>query len=389
MRIRGVLIPAVFLALAFFGARVSASPAVLELDLSRTAIAGVASWSDRGVEVVTGSDELRTAAPGETLAVTAGDPGGVAPAEGAGWVDLVDGQRLVGEPSGTPSDGESIGWRVGPFGEVWVPLERVRRVVMPGAEPEAGWDDRVDPLSDAVLLSNGDVLTGYVLGAGDEVSVERADGSVARAPASRVSSLRLANPSSAPEGSFVWLADGSVLRAGAVIDVSGANAQVELPGGESGLVGAEEILALLFEASSLAALSGLEVQEKRAPAGRRWAPALTLEPAASSGRSPLLFTSDVVVPGPMTVSWRLPEGASRFGATASLPAGALPWGACEVVVRDGGEEVFRGTLDAETPKLEIAVGLVTRDLEIEVEAGRYGPVGDVVRLSAPRVLVGD
>jgi len=187
----------------------------------------------------------------------------------------------------------------------------------------------------------------------------------------------------------VWLADGSVLSAGAVIDVSGRNAQVELSGGGSGLVPSGDILALLFEASSLAGLSGMEIVDRRAAPGRRWAPEPARVPAPGSGRAPLLFLADVIVPGPMTLTWRLPEGATRFGATASLPAESLPWGACEVVVRDGGEEVFRGALDEGTPELEIGVEVGSRELEIEVVAGRYGPVGDVVRLHAPRVLVGE
>jgi len=188
MRVFTVCIPVLVLA-----ASASATSVVIERDLTRASARGVASWSDRGVEVVTPEDALRLALPGEALAVTAGEMGGVAPAAGAGWVDLVDGQRLVGSPSGTPSDGESVGWEMESFGEVWAPLERVRRVVMPRSDADAaseagrdgGWASRVDPLSDAVLLTNGDVLSGFVLSVEEEVAVERGDGSVSRAPLER------------------------------------------------------------------------------------------------------------------------------------------------------------------------------------------------------------
>jgi len=90
----------------------------------------------------------------------------------------------------------------------------------------------------------------------------------------------------------------------------------------------------------------------------------------------------------MALRWALPEGAGRFATTAELSSAGLPWGDCEIVVRVDGRELARERLWRERTSAAINVALDGgAAIEIEIESGRFGPVGDAVRLIDPLVLV--
>jgi hypothetical protein len=314
----------------------------------------------------------------------------VAPDPDRGWVDLIDGSRLVGEPAALASDGESFAWRHEDFGELRIGLDRVVRVVPPVAEgmERVAPGDGGDPLVDRVSLLNGDVLRGFVASVGDEVVVELESGGVASAALELVAEVRLANPLSAPAGPVVWLDDGSAISAASVIAAPDGRARIELAGGASATVDADRVVAMVFDAATLRALDAESIESWRTPPERRWSPPATTDPPPGSPRVAPLFAGDVLAPGPMTLAWTLPPGAERFGAVAQLAAGGQPWGDCEVVVRVDGREAARERLRGERPEVRLSVALDgAATLEIEIDAGRFGPVGDAVRLIDPLVLV--
>jgi hypothetical protein len=242
-------------------------------------------------------------------------------------------------------------------------------------------------LADRVTLLNGDVLRGFVLSIGEEVVVELESGATASAEMDLVAEARLANPRGSASGLTLWLSDGSVMSAASVMQLSGARVEIELLSGEIATMPLGSIRAASFGSERVRALGSLTPDRARPPEGRRWSPPLRRVPAADSLAIAPLFASDVVAPGPMIVRWSLPEGAALLGLTAELPEASLPWGDCELVVREGGRELARERLWEERRIAEIRVELSGGPLEIEVEAGRYGPVGDVVRLRAPLVRI--
>ncbi len=231
------------------------------------------------------------------------------------------------------------------------------------------------------------LLEGYIVGVGAEYRLETETGDIASAPARLVSSAWFANPSEEPVGAYLWLTDGSVVGAESIIDLNGDRVQVRLTSGENAVVPTAQVLAALFDADRVVALSSLDA-DVDVPASRRWSSPPAMLPASTSHSSPFFFARDIDIPGPMTLSWTLPADAERFGTTIAMPAHAFPWGDCEIEVRSGGVSVHRARLNQESPRTQINVELVSRDLEIEISEGAHGAVYDTVTLIAPIVLRG-
>ena len=107
----------------------------------------------------------------------------------------------------------------------------------------------------------------------------------------------------------------------------------------------------------------------------------------------ILKLAAIEIPGPMRITWLLPEGSLRLGLEAELPEESRLWGHCNLVVSaavDGREsELARRTLSQDTPTTDLSIEVPdgAESLSIAVEPGRYGPIQDRVVLNRAMLLV--
>ncbi len=372
------------LALAF-AATAPAQRAIVLDDLTVVPISRLLTLSDQSIEVEQTDGSIKRFSTTNAIAVTQAYERTTHPLDGAGWIDLIDGQRIVGRSAELASDTESIGWMNRDFGVLWIPIERVSRLVPRGVPSPQAMQQSSESVSDIVHLLNGDALEGYLLRAGQDVTLEHDDGSTITTPLERIASLQLANPAVHPEGTFLWLSDGSILAVNSIIDVTGERVQVELRTGEIAVLVVSQILGVSTHTEAITPLSITPTDRDTLPNQRRWSSEYQSIPAKGSNRTPLLFAGDIVIPGPMSLRWTLESGNAFFGTILEMPPEAFPWGDCEVVVRSGNKELLRVQINEESPRHPIAVELVSADIEIEVLAGEHGPISDTVRLIAPIV----
>lgn len=319
----------------------------------------------------------RTTEPGRLLALVRDTADRESQATSWGLVELTDGQRLRGRLASGEGAADALAWEHPLLGRVSLALDRVDHLMMPGAR--AGIALGPDS-EDAIALRHGDVLRGFVESIG-ATSVIEIDGQRALVGSDRVHSVRLANPRERSSGAMVFFAGGEVLRVLALADGEPGRLGFEpeargTPGGDAAtiVVSMREVEAVVFDAAAVRPLAeldraggGAEEDQERVRVGR-------------SG-----FAPDVEFVGPGRVSWVLPQGATRFACTLSLPESEWAWGDCEVrllVEADAGEvEMLDARLHAGAPTAEWvtdlpAVGLRGRVLTIEVRAGAHGPIQD-------------
>jgi hypothetical protein len=312
-------------------------------------------------------------------------------------VDLADGQRFAGHPTGR-ADEEFLEWKNPDFGELGImpiPLEAVRRITLgPSARTPA--DDA--GARDLLVLVNGDTLDGFVESIGDPTRIER-DSAPVDVPLERIAEIRLGGPSVSPSGVMVWLASGSVARVASLSTRSPAQLTIILsPLGDAGgteSLSAEtppdRLLAAGFDMSRLVPLGSIP------PARQSGSPDRVFTQPVRVGGAPgaVLGAPDIELPGPMSVSWTLPAGASRLGGVAELPEDSRAWGDCFLVMTvgsgDRAHEVFRTELSGAAPRAEFNVELPAAGpapaLTVTVDAGPYGPIQDRVVLKRAVLLL--
>jgi len=335
------------------------------------------------------------------------EPVGAAPSprESAGplrVLELVDGQRLYGRVGrGSGEDPSVMRLEALLGGVVRVPLERVSRVAVASVEGRGRSDGGVSPrerVDDVVVLDNGDELAGFVVSIGRRVRVET-EGVERVVPLDVIREIVLATERGVPPGPMVWLPDGSVVAASVrvrraelleyrpIAPTSGSWAR-----DGKGWINArlDAIPAIALEPARLRALAGLELIGVEPGAGRRWVPT----PTRQAGREALLGAGEVELGAPMRTRWRLPAGASRLACTVVLPERSRLWGDCEVVVGVGeGSEDWRELahvrVHAGSPEGRLSVELPagSRELVVELRAGRRGPIQDRVVLRRGLVLL--
>lgn len=312
---------------------------------------------------------------------------------GLGLLELVDGQRVVGgfapADPGRPED--HLAWEAGPLGTLVIKLDRVARVregAMVAAPPPRA--DRAK--RDRVVLSNGDVLEGFVERLGAEVWVAvGTSGPATRVEASRIREVTLTNPLEPLTGRVLWLGAGSIIGVEALAPARAGtlafSARAEVGSDRSIEVRLDQIRAFLPDAASLRPLSELPIARQEPAADRTGAAPVRV---LGRGDAPL-NAADIELPGPMTVEWTLPENAARLAATVTLPVTARDWGDCEVIVEavdaaGQGKPLERQRLNADSPTFALNVPVAgAARVRVRVEAGAYGPIQDRVLLRRPVV----
>jgi hypothetical protein len=328
------------------------------------------------------------------------------PARPVSLLVLADGQRFSGviAPTGTAVK-DVIRWSHPVLGILEFKLEQVRRAQINSPGPD-GPTATPPAQNDAVIFANGDRIEGFVesiasdkleFGIGDKGEVRTIELGVVR-------EILFANPPQPlpARSMMLWLRDGSVIasrgiqtnRMGELL-ISPALRETDASPSESssGTPGLrlDDLLAAAFEDESLVPLAALPPLRQSPEGERRWTAPIT---AIESDRA-VLGAADIQVPGPMSVEWELPAGASRFATEAELPRPMWTWGDCDLVVTvaiEGGEsELFRRRINADQPRVRLSVALgdpaASKRLRIRVEPGAYGAVQDQIVLHRPLLLI--
>ncbi|KAA0215023.1 MAG: hypothetical protein DYG94_03770 [Leptolyngbya sp. PLA3] len=303
----------------------------------------------------------------------------------AGIVWLVDGQRWRAEVLPDSPQGE-VALLVGGVGRVDVALDVIASIILDGAATEATGS------SDRVRLSNADVIEGTVLGIGSQVEIE-SDTDV-RAPIESVASVQLVNPPLPPASMRLWMSDGSVFAAQALIgdDLSALRCEAVAPDPDGwrafGQVRAVDaafgrsLQGVEYAPHRLVPLGSLELLSSRPEGERRWAPPPHI-------RAPgLLGLSDIELSGPMLVEWQLPRRGQRVSGTAALVHPDSPWADCVVRIEQGVRVLWEQRLNAGTPSASFVVEIeASAPIGVRVLPGERGPVHDAVRIERGWVLL--
>jgi hypothetical protein len=361
--------------------------------------------------------------PGDLLSPRIATGAATAPTRStpAAWIDLNDGQRLVGVLAAPAEDADtqSVRWTHPRLGVQTIPLDRVRRLML-DAPPElrealARNGGAPAQETDVVSLINGDRILGYVdaLGADLTIAPEAPAGSPTgggkpqpvHVALDQVAYASLANPAMRPSGVMLYLADGGVIAADR-LDIDAAAGRVTLatrghdqpPAGPGGSLELSDLRAVALDAARLTSLSSLKLAHHAPTGDRRIAEPPRFLPVLGGGGSlSPLNADDILLPGPMTAEWELPAGATRLAGWITLEPASWSWGDCTVTVTlvepgrgDAGSPLAAQRLTGRQPIMPVniqfsaASGSTTR-VRISVEAGESGPILDRVRLR--RMLV--
>lgn len=342
-------------------------------------------------------------------------------------LDLTDGERFVGELAFAPASGAAAGAAKPPADAVFLrhdklgvlvfPLDRVskywsnaRRPVTPGARAFSA-------TSDTLLLANAERLEGLVTQLAPTVLIEIAQpgtkpavsdakaaaGKAPKTPATEIDAgniavVNLVNPAAPLRTLRIDLADGTVLAADALAGdaQSGKLTFKAIAAGSKGmLVDLSQLAGVVPDPSRIVPLASLPIAAQKPAEGRIGASAAQV--LADAGAP--LAAADILLPGPMTVSWAIPTGAASVIGYAQMDDRSFAWGDCTVVVSvapatagTAERELARGRLNATTPSLTISADLGAikpgETLKVRTESGERGPIQDRVVLRRVLLLSG-
>ncbi len=295
-------------------------------------------------------------------------------------IELTSGARHAGNISAREPDDDHVRWITSFMDELSIPLWEVRSVILlPGTPASEAADE------DAVTLTNGDVASGFVVGVSSKVTVSLDSGD-STVPIERVARIDLAQTGERGSGEFIWLSDGSIVP-GADLRIDAERVRfTSLATNSNGNLMRGQCLGAALSAGSFVPLIDLERIEKSAGGE-----VLVVPMEIDGSRLTPLGAGSILLPRPARYEWRLPEGASRFGARLTLEDPEAVWGDCEVVITLGGGEqpiarvrLHPGAQNAEV-RADIAPG--SEVISITIEQGPSGPVMDRVRLSRAIVTI--
>lgn len=294
------------------------------------------------------------------------------------FIELIDGQRIVGKFLGSDDQGQKLRFQHAALAEVTISLDKVARLSFDGVQ-----HSRPSPREDVVRLTNGDELTGFVLSvkeAGIEVQQGKTKPFVL--PGDRVTGLHLANPMQRPADRqhLIWLRDGSrVLASEVTISAEKFTLSTSLA--------SKSPITLPLAAVARIELASLE--------GRLIDLAELPLSITAGGKvfgvpmSPRIEGDMLRLHAPITVEFTLPAGAKRFAAIAELDAEGEDVSLADflVSVLSGSETTARHAITGKQPRAEINAALTGKTLTITLDPAAHGPVLDRLRLRDAVVFV--
>lgn len=376
-------------------------------DLS-SIVAQVESITDASVVVVDDRGLRRTIDSSELLALYDAQPRWRPELGDALMLSLVDGQRVRGMLGGAGmgaghagGGGEVVRLMHPILGPISAPLDRVWSLSRAGvpvpSAPASG--------EDVAVLTNNDVVLGFVVRVGPETVIELPDGRSQSVEAEAIASMRIANERVSAAGPMLWLSDGSAVgtrsvrapERGAILIDPALAWPIDSESDDERLlpmippVGIGQVVGWTPDASRFVALGALPMTSVEPVPPRVWSD----PPEIGDPFRAALSAPDVGFAGPCRVEWSLPANADGFTSVVVLPESAHDWGDCELVVytSDGAgvrTERWRARLNAESPRHQIALELTSeaRSIGIVVEPGAYGGVQDTPVLASPLIRLG-
>ncbi|MFI4917881.1 MAG: hypothetical protein ACIAS6_15410 [Phycisphaerales bacterium JB060] len=370
-------------------AQVSPDRVVIDAQLDRT-LANDVRFEPGRLVYETAGEEVSVPLDGSVVAIV--EPSGRAPRPRDSWVELADGQRFVGMPVflstaqaeefAAASEDTGMAWSTPLLGNLRVPLETLRRVVLREDAPTAEYDE----LNDVLVLSNGDRTLGLLERVWPDVVLD-VDGQSRTFELAEVASITLANPSQEASGSRVWLSDGSIVAVdslrtvpdGVQVDLA---APVGAPDDERAPLTMNEVLGVAFESGGVVPLASLGNPKWERQSD--W----TLPPKVGDPDRMLLGSAAIELIGPVKTSWEIPSDVRRVAIRARLREDCRVWGDCEVTVSMGGRVAFSQRLHGDMPEARFTIDLPmdgqaggpVGPLEIHVEEGKGGAIQDRVIL---------
>jgi len=302
---------------------------------------------------------------------------------------LTDGQCFSGRWVGPTPDGNKLQWEHPLLGLIEVPLEDVAQVYW-SLEEQGTINAPIDtPVSDTLVMINGDVLTGFVSALVEEgvALIISEAGQQVTIPYDRIRSMSLANPPRRVLEPYdmVTLTDGTRAWADQVT-ITGERASWRfIPPGSS----AGEVEVPIEELSRIDFLSrGLKLIDLTG------LPLRTVQEADVFGLAiPMRVDGQSIhMHAPIEIAFDLPEGAGRFAASAELDtsdpaAGMDDWPDFHLVVLCEGEQVTSGYLSGSNPAIRINTAVSGSTLTIRLEAGLNGPILDRLLLRDAVILI--
>ncbi len=296
----------------------------------------------------------------------------------AAFVELISGQRIVAPFSGAKADGQTLLFKHDLLGELALALDQVSRLSFDGAISSGA-----APTSDQVEMSNGDVVTGFVVAVNEkDIEVQQGDVKPFTLPRDRIKAIRLANPVSraAGQASMVWLRDGGRLLASEVsISADKLTMICPLAGKAAVTIDLKHIarIELASPAGRLIDLADLPMSV--AAGGKVFG--LAMEPRIEGGA--------IHLHAPITVSFALPAKAVRLAALARLDAAGENTALAHfiVTITSAGGAAARHIISGQSPRAVINAPLAGRNLIINLDPADNGPVLDRLRLSDAVIFV--
>jgi hypothetical protein len=261
----------------------------------------------------------------------------VEPAEivmGRGMLVLTDQQQLAGELAA--GGDESIIWRDSFLERSWQ-LDQIdvmwwgEKLAILSAEDEVVVDD-------LVVTRSGDLISGFVLSidaAGVTIEIDERSRTIAM---DQVVLIDLATEQVEVNGTHLLLSDGSRVEVSSLRAESSETTCVVA--NETVTVASGQLRGVVLRAESWMPLAMMRPLRVDAPADRRRSPAPQVLASGSS-----LGLEDVLIDGPVDVTFELPGGATAFSTELVLPDDCTRWGSYEVVMLVDGVQMYRGRFD--------------------------------------------
>lgn len=287
----------------------------------------------------------------------------------AAAIELTDSSRYPGTPRPSAADG-SVAWDHPLLAKLEFKLDQVRAITIPPPPPSDEPATKTD--GDVLILRNGDRVEGFIAGVVHDpepdgpaaVRVEAKGGAASTVPLARVAVMRLSNPPTSASGVGLWLESGGLTTAASVArvvlgDKLPLTVWMGAPAAAPRDIPSAHLRALAPDLSRVKALARLEIASQKPAAGRSWwRPVKVLgDPAEIAG------AAEVEMPGPMTVEWKLGDGASRIGGWLVLPEDSRAWGECEVTLTVVGADGAK-PVDIARIKLSDATPMAALNLEL-------------------------
>lgn len=317
-----------------------------------------------------------------------------ADAEPRAVLALATGEKVHGEAVWPEMPSESFGWRSELLGQFAVKLDEVLGWHAEGVDMPLG-----SAAGDVLRLANGDVLSGFLATVSTgKISIE-VDKKARTVDPSVVVAASLSTPAKPGAGPMVFLNDGTALLidglAAGTGDAQSGAVLAATRRGQSLSIRADTVVAYAADASALTSLSALSQPLMTPTGGRNWTPGIeVVDPTAPLG------ISDIVLPGPMEVTWTLPGKAGRIAASLELDPASRVWGDCVVTVTltsgkgaagsgGAGKDLLKARLNEDSPVASFLAETVGGgSIKIKVDPGERGPVQDRVIIRRPMILLG-